>query len=99
MPEKLKDQIFEKLFADAELAKYSEEELMAYDASIKAYRDNYNTIHTAHEEGRAEGRAEGAKEKQEEIAKAMLASGLPKEKVAEYTGLSMSEIDSLIRKD
>jgi predicted transposase/invertase (TIGR01784 family) len=55
LPEKLKNRIFEKLFKVAEIAKYTHEEWMAYQISLKDYRDNRAAIKTAIEEGRQEG--------------------------------------------
>ena len=87
MPERLKDQIFEKLFIDAELALYSQEELMTYDASLKAYRDNINTLDFAREEGR--------EEKAITIARLLLAEGMSKDMIAKCTGLPIEKINSL----
>ena len=107
MPERLKDQIFEKLFIDAELALYSQEELMTYDASLKAYRDNINTLDFAREEGLEEGRQKGREEgleeglekgreeEREKMAKAMLANGMSKDIIAKCTGLPIEKINSL----
>ena len=46
-------------------------------------------------EGRAEGRAEGLMEGLTEVAKQMLADGMPADKIATYTKLSIEEIKSL----
>ena len=46
-------------------------------------------------EGRKEGRAEGREETRRETALRMLADGLNNEKVAEYSGLSLSEVQKL----
>ena len=45
--------------------------------------------------GRKEGRAEGRDEAKIETALRMLADGLNNEKVAEYSGLSLSEVQKL----
>ena len=53
-------------FEQAEIAKFSPQELKLYEDNVKAYRDIMNAIATARkdsrEEGRAEGRAEGLAE-------------------------------------
>lgn len=62
--------------------------------------DYYNILHTAKEEaeriglekGLAEGRAEGRAEAQFEMARKMLAAGMPVEQIAEFTGLSVEEL-------
>jgi len=46
-------------------------------------------------EGRAEGRAEGQTSKAKEIAGRLFAMGLPPEQIAEATGLSLEEIETL----
>ena len=56
LPDKLRNRIFEKLFKVAEIAKYTHEEWMAYQMSLKDYRDNRAAIKTAIEEGRKEER-------------------------------------------
>ncbi len=48
----LKERIFTKLFEEAEIAKFSQQELREYEDSLKAYRDIKNSIDTAKEEGR-----------------------------------------------
>ena len=66
LPDKLRNRIFEKLFKIAEIAKYSHEEWIAYQLSLKDYRDNRASILTAIDEGRKEGRKEGIKEGRKE---------------------------------
>ena len=75
---KEKDRIFQKLFEQAEIAKYNEVERRQYEDSLKEYWDYTNTLDTAfnkgelkglergREEGRAEGREEGRAEGREE---------------------------------
>ena len=46
-------------------------------------------------EGRAEGRAEGDLERAIKTAKEMLADGMPVDKIAKYTELSIEEIEAL----
>lgn len=77
-PDALKEKIFNKLFQEAEIARFNPQELHEYEDSLKAYRDIKNSIDTALEQGmerglaqgREEGRAEGiAKGRAEGIAK------------------------------
>jgi len=49
--------------------------------------------------GRAEGRAEGRLEGRLETARRMLAHGLAPEQIAEYTDLSLDEIEGLTARD
>ena len=103
-PKELRDKIFDKLFAEAEIAKFTKKELREYEDSLKAYRDIKNSLDTAreqgfekgHEKGRAEGRAEGLAEGRDErsieIAREMLADGESIEKIMRYTGLTETQI-------
>ncbi|HOI92983.1 MAG TPA: Rpn family recombination-promoting nuclease/putative transposase [Candidatus Rifleibacterium sp.] len=86
IPEKFKDRIFRKLFAAAEIAKFTPEEASAYEDSLKVYRDLKNSIDTAREEGKIE------------VALNMLADGLNVESIIKYTGLTPDQIGRL-RKD
>lgn len=65
-PAALQERVFTRLFEQAEIAKFSPQELKLYEDNVKAYRDIMNAIATARkdsrEEGRAEGRAEGLAE-------------------------------------
>ena len=60
------------------------------------YLDEKHILLTdAREEGLAEGRAEGLAEKAVEIARNLKNIGIPLGKIAEATGLSVSEIEQL----
>ncbi len=90
IPEKFRDRIFRKLFAAAEIAKFTPEEASAYEDSLKVYRDLKNSIDTAREEGREEAMVKTALN--------MLSDDLPIETIARYTGLTVDQIGQL-RKD
>jgi predicted transposase/invertase (TIGR01784 family) len=91
IPEKLKDRIFRKLFAAAEIAKFTPEEARAYEDSLKVYRDLKNSIDTAREEGREEGIAQ--------VAKNLLRMGQSIVDVSKATGLSLEALDKLQASD
>ena len=55
IPDELREGIFERLFEVAEIARFSPEEVQAYEDSLKSYRDLKNSLDTAREEGREEG--------------------------------------------
>ena len=102
-PKELRDRVFDRLFEEAEIARFSTQELKEYEDSLKAYRDIKNSLDTAMEQGfekgceigRAEGRAEGITSQRLDTARSMLADGLTLEKIMRYTGLSKEEIDKL----
>ena len=54
-PKELCDKVFDRLFEEAEIAKFTPQEMREYEASKKAYRDIKNSIDTAKQEGLAEG--------------------------------------------
>ncbi|HBX53785.1 MAG: hypothetical protein A2275_07275 [Bacteroidetes bacterium RIFOXYA12_FULL_35_11] len=98
VPDKLREQIFEKLFEIAEIAKFTNEELMEYEESLKSYRDLQNSIDTAVEEALEKERKEQEEKKYQEkiqLAKLMISQKEPIEKINKYTGLSTEEIEKL----
>lgn len=110
-PKELRSKVFDKLFEEAEIAKFSKQELKEYEDSLKAYRDIKNSLDTAMEQGfekgreegreegrevgRAEGRAEGITSQRLDTARFMLKDGLPLEQIMRYTGLTQEEITQL----
>lgn len=62
IPDQLKEERFEKLFAIAEVAHFTREELKSYEDSKKFYRDIKNSMDTAFEEGKEAGIEEGLKQ-------------------------------------
>ena len=99
----LTDKVFDRLFEEAEIAKFTPQEMREYATSKMAYRDIKNSVDTAKREGIAEGKEIGMKEGMEkgmnqkalEIAKNMLAMGLSAEQVAKATQLSLEIIKNL----
>lgn len=68
-----------------------EEKRIEYEAREKALRDYSQGMFEARESGREEGR----KEEKENTAKNMRAMGLPSDMIAQITGLSIAQIESL----
>ena len=91
MPPRLQEHIFTKVFNIAELAKYNNDERYAYQDSLKYYRDIKNITDTAWEEGREEGEWQKALE----VARKMKAKGQSPEDIADFTGLTMEQIEKL----
>lgn len=88
VPEKLREQIFEKLFETAEIAKFTQEQIRSYEDSLKYYRDLKNSLDTA--------RTEGEYKKAVDIAKKLKESNVDIEIIIQSTGLLRKEIDELI---
>ncbi len=98
-PAILQEKVFKKLFEQAEIANYSDEEYTEYEESLKAYRDLKNCIDTSFSDGKAEGRTEGIAEGFEkgkiEMAKAMKQNGIDITTIAKVTGLPSKTIEHL----
>ena len=102
---------FDKLFRQAEIAKYSDAERRQYESSLKEYWDYTSTLETAERkgekkgreegraeglaEGRAEGRAEGEQSKAKEIARRMKSQGMSDSEISSLTGLILEDIKAL----
>lgn len=86
---------FKRLFEQAEIAKFNDKELKAYEESVNAYRDIVNAINTAKKDSFAEGKAEGVNFQKLETAKMMLANGESIDKIIFYTGLSKEDVEEL----
>ena len=80
---------------EAEIAKFTPEELREYEDSLKAYRDIKNSIDTARKEGRVEGRVEGRLEEKIAIARNLKSMGMSISDISKATGLSEEDIDSI----
>lgn len=61
-PKELRDRVFDRLFEESEIAKFTPLELREYEDSKKAYRDIKNSIDTAKREGIEEGMEKGIKQ-------------------------------------
>ena len=98
---------FDRFFEEAEIAKFTPQEMREYETSKMAYRDIKNSVDTAKREGiaegmekgmelgMAEGMEKGMNQKALEIAENMLAMGLSAEQVAKATQLPLEIIKNL----
>lgn len=86
-PEYLQTAVFNRLFAEAEIAKFTRAELREYEDSLKAYRDIKNSLDSAKQEGK--------KDKAIEIAKNLLEMGMSIDNIMKATGLPQEEIAKL----
>ena len=106
-PKELCDKVFDRLFEEAEIAKFTPQEMREYEASKMAYRDIKNSIDTAKQEGLAEGMekgmelgmekgmAKGMNQKALDIARNMLADGVDINLIMKYSGLTQEQIEKL----
>ena len=58
-PKYLQNEVFNRLFAEAEIARFTKTELREYEDSLKAYRDIKNCMDSAEEKGFTKGLEEG----------------------------------------
>lgn len=106
MPFVDKNPVFRMLAEIGDLRKLTPEERELYDEDIKVMRDLYATqkweeqkrmeIEKGRAEGREQGRAEGRAEGKLEIAKNLLAMGIPMDKVVQASGLTEEQISALM---
>ena len=112
MPFKAQKAVFEKLEEIVDVHSLSEEDRVRYENSVNAYRDYLATIDYAAkkgveegfedglqkgiQEGIQEGIRKGQQEKALEIARSMKAMGMTSEQIMKVTGLSLTEIESLL---
>ena len=102
-PVALQERVFTRLFEQAEIARFTPDETRIYEESLKHYRDMRNVVNSAErrgreegrEEGRREGREEGRKDAKYEAAGKMKAKGFASADIAEITGLTTEEIESI----
>ena len=72
----LTDKVFDRLFEEAEIAKFTPQEMREYETSKMAYRDIKNSIDTAKREGIAEGMEKGMKQGMEKGMKQGMEKGM-----------------------
>jgi predicted transposase/invertase (TIGR01784 family) len=103
VPDKLREQIFDKLFETAEIARFTPEQVRSYEDSLKYYRDLKNSLDTAREEGMLEGIEQGIErgieQGIEQVALKMLKRGIAVEIISDTTGLTEQQIEMLKKKN
>ena len=87
-PKALQDRVFDRLFEQAEIAKYSEAERRQYEESKKDYWDYFSTMKTAKRKAREE-------EKVDTVFR-LKSMGLSLEQIAQGAGLDTESVKKLI---
>ena len=91
-PQSLRDKVFDRLFTQAEIAKFNPRELREYEDSRKAYRDLKNCLDTAMREGIEKGRTEGIA-----IAvKAMYSNGMNVDTIAATMNMTPEKVTEIL---
>ena len=88
----LQDRVFQKLFDQAEIAKYSDAERRQYEESKKVFWDNYSVLKTAERKGEVKG----AKKEKIETIHRMKAKGFSIDDISESVGLTREEVETLL---
>ena len=88
IPDELREKIFDQLFETAEIARFTPDQILLYEDSLKYYRDMKNSLETARHEGKLEGKIEG----KIEMVKLMILNDEPLEKIVRFSGLTKEEI-------
>ena len=94
-PKVLTHQIFSKIFEVSELYNMDQDTRDKVIHKMTTERDLRNQMAYARQEAIEEGLAEGRAEGRAEVARGMLADGMPVDKIAKYTNLSIEEIETL----
>lgn len=99
IPEEFSDPVFKRLFMMSELSNFTADELKHYYISLENMGDYLNIINTAKEEaqriGLEQGREQGKTEAKIEVARKMIAAGIPLDQVVEFTGLEVETVNGL----
>ena len=82
-PERLRNEVFNRLFEEAEIARLNQDDLQEYEDSLKAYRDIKNSLDSAETKGRME------------VARKLLSMGMTVDFVVEASGLSEEDVRNL----
>ena len=88
--------MFDRLFTQAEIAKFNPRELKEYEDSRKAYRDLKNCLDTAMREGIEKGRAEGRAEGIAIAVKAMYSNGMNVDTIAATMNMTTEKVNEII---
>lgn len=101
-PLSLQTDVFNRLFSEAEIARFNKENIKEYEDSLKAYRDIQNSIDTAKEEGFVEGFVEGFKQGiakgEQKIVQAMIQQGCDVDFISKVTGISTDTITAYLER-
>ena len=106
-PAEFQQQIWDKLFNAARVAKMNQQDRQAYIKKMNTERDRINQLEFAIEQaknkglaegtakGLAEGFAQGVEQEKNAIAKSMKANGIAISTISTCTGLTAAEIEAL----
>ena len=91
----LQDEIFRRLLEACDIPRFSEVKRNKYDKDMYDERRRNGELATAREIGMKEGMEKGIEKGVVSVARQMKQMGLPADTIAEATGLSFKDIESL----
>lgn len=101
-PLSLQTDVFDRLFSEAEIARFNKEDIKEYEDILKAYRDIQNSIDTAKEEefakGMAKGIEQGIAKGEQKIVQAMIQQGCDVDFISKVTGISTDTITAYLER-
>lgn len=105
-PLSLQTDVFDRLFSEAEIARFNKEDIKEYEDILKAYLDIKIPIETAKEEefakGYVEGFVEGFKQGiakgEQKIVQAMIQQGCDVDFISKVTGISTDTITAYLER-
>ncbi|MBO6026558.1 MAG: PD-(D/E)XK nuclease family transposase [Bacteroidales bacterium] len=104
-PKELNEDVFRKLYEQAEYARFTPDQQLAYERSRKVYLDTYNEIEGGRimgreegyqwgfEDGREKGFADGREKTIAEIVKQMTAMGMDNDTIHKATGMTVETLE------
>ena len=95
LPFTAQKKIFDHLAKLADVRCLSSEEQEKYDESIKAVDDYYSGLYGSYVEGEEKGIAKGKAEGKAEVARNMMAIGMPWSQIVQLTGLTEEQLKQL----
>ena len=95
VPEELSEKYFRKLFETAKIVNFTAAEQVSYVKDQQMKYDYENVMEYAKEQAHDSGFSEGEARKGLEIARNLLAMGLPADQIVRATGLSSAEVSAL----
>ena len=95
LPFTAQKKIFNHLAKLADVRCLSSEEQEKYDESIKAVDDYYSGLYGSYVEGEEKGIAKGKAEGKAEVARNMMAMGMPWSQIVQLTGLTEEQLKQL----
>ena len=95
-PKALQDRIFQKLFDQAEIARYSDSERRQYEESKKVFWDNFSVLKTAKEKGKREGIQEGIHQEKIDTVRRLQSMGLTIEQIAQGADITVDAVRKIL---